>query len=26
VRAPQTDLTPEECDMLHQLIAKQGAQ
>jgi 5-dehydro-4-deoxyglucarate dehydratase len=26
VRAPLTDLTPEECDMLHQLIAKQGAQ
>jgi len=26
VRPPLTDLTPEECDMLHQLILKQGAQ
>jgi 5-dehydro-4-deoxyglucarate dehydratase len=26
VRAPLTDLTPEECDMLHKLIVKQGAQ
>jgi 5-dehydro-4-deoxyglucarate dehydratase len=26
VRAPLTDLTPEEDDMLHQLILKQGAQ
>jgi 5-dehydro-4-deoxyglucarate dehydratase len=26
VRAPLTDLTPEECDMLHKLMVKQGAQ
>jgi len=26
VRAPLTDLTPEECDMLHKLMAAQGAQ
>jgi 5-dehydro-4-deoxyglucarate dehydratase len=26
VRAPLTDLTPEECDMLHKLIVAQGAQ
>jgi 5-dehydro-4-deoxyglucarate dehydratase len=26
VRAPLTDLTPEECDMLHKLMIAQGAQ
>jgi len=26
VRAPLTDLTPEECDMLHKLMLAQGAQ
>jgi 5-dehydro-4-deoxyglucarate dehydratase len=26
VRAPLTDLTDEECDMLHKLIVAQGAQ
>ena len=26
VRAPLTDLSPEECDMLHKLMAAQGAQ
>ena len=26
VRAPLSDLTPEECDMLHKLMAAQGAQ
>jgi len=26
VRAPLTDLTPEECDMLHKLMVAQGAQ
>ena len=26
VRAPLSDLSPEECDMLHKLMAKQGAQ
>jgi 5-dehydro-4-deoxyglucarate dehydratase len=26
VRAPLTDLTGEECDMLHKLILAQGAQ